>query len=474
MAKDAKGEDSKKKEDKPEAKKEDKDSGKEKESDKDAETESSEPESGGILQWVNWILGAVLVVLAAYFLQKLLVPPDQCTEANAPVRTTDALPMSKLARAYYNNLQKHKQIDVPDQKFMLYDENLKGFGNKLRGLSSLMLLAIQYERILLIGTSFDWLRDFFRQPPSMHPWSLEEAKIMNTIQLQDDRALAQRKTTPVPFMPSNLKQWVKAGSYDRMRWWSAQWMDVSTSVFKDWPEAGKVLNIPNGTERFKECAANPKDFECRGELLEMPLLMQVSRLFAEKPSTEFRNAIAKLKKELDWESYDLSFGLHLRMCTDCAMKGEDWIKEIVVCMKDKIQAEMSSFAWDYSCGARAVLYIATDSPEHIQAVEEGLGGIIKIVSQPNSSFVHTAKGGEFEKMLPPMLDWWMLGETDIAFSGMMQHNYVSTFFTSAVGRFRTRETVIVKDSTCKITKINTDAGNVEYKAKLPGHRIPTI
>eukprot|EP00961_Rhodomonas_salina_P268391 3627064-Rhodomonas_salina.2 len=151
-----------------------------------------------------------------------------------------------------------KRIDVPDQKFLLYEETNKGFGNKLRGLASTMLLCIQYDRIMLLGESFDWLRDFFRQPPSMHPWSVEEAKILNTIQLKDDAALRDNKLVPIPFMPANLKSWVKSGiifcvsverlrnamsqeltsaallpgSYDKQRWWKVNWMDVSTAVFR--------------------------------------------------------------------------------------------------------------------------------------------------------------------------------------------------------------------------------------------------
>lgn len=415
------------------------------------------PVGSGGTSMIAYVFIAVAMVVVAYVAQKMLIPPAKCTEQKTPVMWTKPLSMTPLARMYFNKLQEMKRIDVPDQKFLLYEETNKGFGNKLRGLASTMLLCIQYDRIMLLGESFDWLRDFFRQPPSMHPWSVEEAKILNTIQLKDDAALRDNKLVPIPFMPANLKSWVKSGSYDKQRWWKVNWMDVSTAVFRDWPEAADLLGIENGTALWKDCAKHPKDFECRGKALEFPLIMQISRLFADRQSGEFKKATDKLKQEISWENYDLYFALHLRTCVDCGNKPDEFVHDILACIKKQVETEERAYWRKKGCSPRSVLYVATDSPTHVPMVADGLRGVIDVVSHPNATtFVHTNKENKFEELLIPMSDWWMLGEADVAFSGMVQKNYISTFFTSAVGRKKTRTIVVANKDVCELTPINQD------------------
>lgn len=320
---------------------------------------------------------------------------------------------SALADAYDKMLLTLLQEPRTNLRFLIFENSRAGVGNKLRGLGGALLIALKHRRILLLGEKMYWFADYYSD--GLSNWLVNRVHAFN---ISIDRmALKYATKHEIPFGP--WQRFVREAKNQKI--WYCNWGSIPHDLhtLEIWDGC---FGIPPGPgwqrTRFlnpmSPCPKNKCAAQADGSVRNLYFITcwQIANLALVRASDRFVKEIRKFKDSLQWEIYDTRLGLQIRACVDCGHEdatNETFITNSIKCIEEQV-LELQAARGNKT---KIAVYCATDKASWIPKVTLALEhtGVTVLSHGPRSKFTQTAKGGSFLKVLPPMLDFHMLGET---------------------------------------------------------------
>jgi hypothetical protein len=321
-------------------------------------------------------------------------------------------------------------------KFIIFNNNKAGLGNKIRGFGSALMVALKERRILLLGDSMLWLLQFYNGTMSM--WTLDSARRAGLLEETSAEIMTSARKSEIPF--AGWREFV-SGTNAAAKFWSCTWGSMPHDFHRlaiwdgcfgiparvGWnntlrdhfieknPSVDMLLHVnTKGSEFTTKSMTSDSDKVYRN--LYFLMMWQATPLLLQNPTQHFLRAALATKTSLQWSSYDIWIGFQLRVAVDGPpgwhMKPST-IRYNIACLRSYIQNSTKEFLSARKRRPVVAVLMATDAPSKISEVRRELTDIAAVVScsKENSRFVQTKGGGNYNQMLQPMMELHLLGET---------------------------------------------------------------
>lgn len=320
---------------------------------------------------------------------------------------------SALADAYNKMVLALLQEPRINLRFVIFENSRAGVGNKLRGLGAAVLIALKERRIVLLGEKMTWFADFYSD--GLSNWLVSRVHVFN-IHIHH-AALKFTSKHEIPFQ--RWRRFVLERKNEKF--WYCNWGSVPHDLhsLEIWDGCFGIPAV-SGWERthflnpVSPCPKNTCFTQADGSVRNLYFITcwQIANLALVRANDRFLNQISKLKDLLEWETYDTRLGLQIRACVDCGrnhITNETFIINSIKC----IEAQVLQVQAAHGKETKIAVYCATDKALWISKVALALEhtNVTVLSHGSRSKFIQTANGGSFDKLLSPMLDFHMLGET---------------------------------------------------------------